>query len=95
MTISPFKDRPGTAKKLIGTGSATTAFSLDTITRTVLAANQSGSDATVDIDHLRQGVEIINNNFRYTGTQPKLGSELDSNILNLNIFGVPKEFKDE
>ena len=96
MTITPFIDRTGLAKKIIqggASGSATIPFSLEKKIRTFVSGTTSGSN-TGQIDRLRQGVEIVNNAQRYFGIQPKIGTETNSNIIKVNTFGIAKVFKE-
>lgn len=53
----------------------------------------SGSDTTA-VDHLRQGVEITTDRFRFAGTLPVLGSGEDEHQMSVVIFGQPYEFVD-
>lgn len=96
MSFIPFKDKPGINTQSANvSGSASVALSFDNVTKIRLTAVQSGSSDLSSTDHLRQGNEIVDVSQRFGGVQPKMGSEIDSNFINFNILGVPKEFQDD
>lgn len=53
--------------------------------------DMSGSN-TIDIDHLRQGVEIVTDRQRFAGTLPKLETGDPEHQLELTVFGQSSEF---
>lgn len=54
----------------------------------------SGSDTTA-IDHLRQGIEITNEKYKYSGMLPKLGTGDDEHKIDSIVFGQSQEFNEE
>jgi len=94
MAFIPFKDRFENTKKVVQgklSGSAIFPLSQEPVSSSV---PKSGSN-TSDIDHLRQGIEIINNNFRFIGVQPKISSNSEDNFIEIDTFGIAKDFDDE
>ena len=55
------------------------------------APGTSGS-YTVDIDHLRQGVEITTDAQRYNGTLPRFETDDPEHEIQINTFGQSSEF---
>jgi hypothetical protein len=51
----------------------------------------SGSD-TSQIDHLRQGVEITTDKYRYLGVY-KIGAGENDHVLQTSVYGQPSEFE--